>query len=377
MPGSVSAGGQLYGHFAQLLAPAGSTEGTSSLVLLETAGKDVAAVAAMTGPEADEALADFANAVPGAAATFLATGNDYDDEWKFVIESAVASGPVDDPASVTVGRLLEDNRSDFSLMGRARFTIPADLYHPVRAEPADWLGSEGWSSVSFRIGEENPEPAPPPPDVVTPRDVPDLTWRRTHLFASAPSHGAGPPPLIRPARLDIAVRDPRVLKVVREVRASQPVTLDRGMRWKDVMAASRATETASEVTVAHPSASGFELSFDYRIVGLRRPWLQAQLCHLTGWVIPGLAPGGISNGQPTGNPGLIPVLTTRMLVVRNLEVRAHWSEADRDKATSTGTIAFGPFAVTGEAGFDGSQMSRPAPQVVAWLGTVVPASPAG
>jgi hypothetical protein len=67
-----------------------------------------------------------------------------------------------------------------------------------------------------------------------------------------------------------------------------------------------------------------------------------------------------------------------MLVVRNLVVDAHWSGTDEDRAAGTGagTISFGPFAVTGDVSFDGTQMSRPAPQIVAWLAAVVPPCPA-
>ncbi|XVQ87345.1 hypothetical protein ACQP2K_08000 [Microbispora siamensis] len=55
---------------------------------------------------------------------------------------------------------------------------------------------------------------------------------------------------------------------------------------------------------------------------------------------------------------------------------AEWSDADRDKAGSGATVAFGPFKVAGEAAFDGTRLTRADPQVVAWLAAVVPACPA-
>jgi hypothetical protein len=56
-----------------------------------------------------------------------------------------------------------------------------------------------------------------------------------------------------------------------------------------------------------------------------------------------------------------------------VELKAHVSDADRARAASAETLALGPFTVTGADSLDGSELSRPAPQVVASLATVVPA----
>jgi hypothetical protein len=396
MSGSASAGVQLFGHLAELLAPAGSLENTSSMVILEPAGKDVGAMGALTGPSAVEAMADLAGAIPAAAASFVDTGSFYDDVWNFVLSNAVPTGPIGDPVRATVARVIEDNRSDFEMMAQARVDLPTDLYHSVRATPTDWLSADGWSSASFRIGDEEADPPPKlPPELFTPTVIPELTWRevdpppdRGALAIDPGAIGGGaieppviehvrvePPPVFVPKRL-VRSDDPRIRSALEAVRLNQPVVLADGIRWRDVFAASRRGRLGGTATTASPSTSGFELSFEYRVVGLHRPWLQPQLCRLAGWALPGLQPGGLSNGQPTGNPGLLPVLTTRMLAVRNLVVEARWSEADRAKAGSAGTIAFGPFTVTGQAGFDGSHMTHAGGQVVAWLATVVPACPA-
>jgi hypothetical protein len=398
MSGSSVAGSQLYGRIAQLLAPPDSLENTSSLVVLEPAGKDVAPVSATGDPAGEEAFADLANAVPAAAASFLDTGRFYDDVWDLVINGAAATGAIDDPVRATVARLVADNRADFAFMARARTDVPTDIYRPVRATPKDWLGPDGWSSVSFRIGDEHVGAPPPlPGPVVIPDELPDLTWR------TIPQDLVLEPQVIQTLNAIEAVDedDPRFRLLIAETVQREvpdllansslalepappetPVTLEEPapdtIVWRDVWAASRAVDIAADVTPASPPPSGLELSFEYRVVGLQRPWLKSELCHLAGWTVPGLGAGGVSNGRPTSNAGLMPVVTTRMLVVRNLVVDAHWSGTDEDRAAGTGagTISFGPFAVTGDVSFDGTQMSRPAPQIVAWLAAVVPPCPA-
>lgn len=351
MPGNAArtaAGDQLFAQLAALLAPQG-VGGASALVILEPSGKDVASGGAGT-PAAAEALADLANTVPAAAATFLDTGGTYDDLWDFVLRSAKPAGPAGDPARVTLANLVNDNRADFELTARARMGSAGDLYHPVLAEPTDWLSEDGWTSASFRVGGENPDPAPAPaPGVQVPDELPDLTWR---LIA---------------AREDF---QPRRLWQEPELAAAD------GMQTEEFVSPDRVVDVTAKVApVATDMPSGVELSFQYRIIGLQRPWLRAHLCRLGGWAIPGLPAGGLSNGMAEGNPGILPVLTTRMLVVRNLVAKAHWSDADRARAASAKTLALGPFTLTGAAGGDGSALTRPAPQVVAWLAAVLPACP--
>lgn len=416
MAGSASAGSQLYARLAQLLAPVDSLANSSFLVILEPGGKGLASMEATDSPVGQEAFADLANAVPAAAASFLDSGSYYDDVWDLVINGALPSGPIDDPIRVTVSRVVNEGRADFEMMARVRSDVPEDVYRPVRATPKDWLSPDGWSRVSFKIGGTESPPAPdPPPTVFVPEVIPELEWieiaplpdelpivdrvvvdREPPVVDPPPIVVDREPPFVEPFPVEPSVVEPeivgpvvidpeppliepQVLKALEAVRADQPVELSEfgeGLRFKDVFIAGRLVDEKAVVTPTSPPTSGFELSFEYRVVGLQRPWLKSQLLHLSGWSIPGLGAGGISNGHLSGNPGLMPVMTTRMLVVRNLVVKANWSEADRAKAEGTATIAFGPFTVTGDASFDGTQMSRPAPQVVAWLATVVPACPA-
>lgn len=69
----------------------------------------------------------------------------------------------------------------------------------------------------------------------------------------------------------------------------------------------------------------------------------------------------------------------RFLAVRNIVVHAAWNDVDcaiaEKVGNDTGIISFGPFALTGDAHFDGIELSCPNPQSVAWLAAVLPARP--
>lgn len=396
MSGLTSLGGQLYARLAELLAPADSLlEATSCLMVLESAGKDAGGMAALPKAQATEALAALTNSIPATAATFLDTGNYYDDTWDFVLGSATSTSDIGDPANATFAKLLADNKFDFEAMGLASLDQPASIFHPVQVTPPDWLGEVGWNSVSFRIGGDAPASTPAtPPQLFIPAEIPTLTWRAENetvaheLEPVDPFHGemlipsghniivdqslVDPPGLTLGRAKETMLTKPAALVLADQFRKGAAITLAEEVQWNDIWTLSRAADLVSTPSETAPATTGFELSFDYRVVGLRRAWLRSTLLSLSGWKIPGLAPLKISNGHPSGNLGLMPLITTRMLVVRNLVVHAHWSEADKAKADDTNTISFGPFSVSGSDGFDGTDMSRPAPQIVAWLAAVVP-----
>jgi hypothetical protein len=394
-----SLGGQLYTRLAELLAPADSLlDATSCLMILESAGKDVGGMASLPKAQAIEALAALANSIPATAPTFLDTGNYYDDMWDFILTSATSTSDLGDPANVTFAQLLAKNKFDFEAMALASVDQPATVFHPVQATPSDWLGDIGWNNVSFRIGGDAPPPTPStPPQLFVPQEIPSLTWRASdetvaHVLEPVdPFHDemlipatrppivdrslVDPPPEITLRRAKVALQKPQALRLTSEFRNGEAIILGDELDWRDIWTVSRATDLVARSSDAAPSATGFEISFEYRVVALRRSWLRSQLCSLTGWTIPGLPSLKISNGDPNGNMGLMPLITNRLLVVRDLLVHAHWSDADRAKAEDSDTISFGPFSISGSDGFDGTTMSRPTPQVVAWLATVVPPCP--
>lgn len=444
-------GAQLYGRLAELLAPPGSLDGRTSLVLVEPCGRDLDPADFATDPDVEgaEAFADLVNAVPVPGGTFVDSSRRLDD----VAELVLLNAATDSGASIAAATLVERARTDLELMARGSLTM-GDLYHPAQADPEHWWNdSTPWATVSFTIGSTAPPPTPPLE--VLPITAPPLFWTTCPEFDTTTDPGislaasgglslsrlATDPDLRSRVGTGLANRrsvpitaetpDPRVLRVDQPVRRfgavrpalapgtgalleSPPVAEgpaagtrvgprlfpdriaarggfeigevvdpgpvpERRLRYRDLLAAHGDLVEAAPTAPAQPAASGFDLSFAYRVVGIDRPWWHPELFSQPGWTMPGFAPGAVSTGTATGNPGLLGAVTTRMLLVRDLTIRGSWSPTDASAAAAAqqqfGTLGLGPFSLTGEVGWDGSSLTRPGTQVVAWLAALTPQFP--
>ncbi|GAA3552988.1 hypothetical protein GCM10022197_05070 [Microlunatus spumicola] len=429
-------GSQLYARLAELVAPPGSLEGTQNLVLVEPCGRDLDLDDFATDPDVAgaEAFAELVNVVPAPGATFVDSSRRLDDVTRMVLLNAATDAATSPAAAI----LVEQARADLELMARGSVT-PGDVYHPARPDPARWWDTaEPWPSVSFTIGGSAP-PAAPPPDVV-PVQAPPLVWTtcpavgvlaepvrvaatgrlslarlrsKPDLRDALSGHLARAtvvPDLARPAPglsaarlapllsartgltgrgLGAALRADRVRPVAVRGRPGALVVddppadagLDVGVRrphYRDLLVAHQLLVDAAPTAPVQP-AGGFELSFSYRVVSITRPWWHPELFVQPGWTMPGFAPGAVSTGTPTQNPGLLGAVTTRMLLIRDLTVRGSWSGADASAAEAAqeqfGTLGLGPFSLTGDVGWDHTSLTRPGTQAVAWVAALTPLFP--
>lgn len=131
--------------------------------------------------------------------------------------------------------------------------------------------------------------------------------------------------------------------------------------------------------------------FKFARVSIRRPWLDTSLFSLAGWSMAGRQRNELSTGSLTGNTGIFPLLPSSIIIARDLQISAAWSQTDviliRDRLEKR-DLSFGPFALSGQyerphgkianvtsATFDGVNISAPGLQVVGWLSNLVPACP--
>ncbi|NAZ77367.1 hypothetical protein GTQ99_18350 [Kineococcus sp. T13] len=417
-------GRQLYSQLAGLLAPAGTPAGTGVLLLVEPAGKDLdpADFSADSAVSA-EAFSDLVNPIPVPAATYVDSGRRLDDLAMMVLRNATVVP--DSPSATAASLLLSDARADLELMVRASST-PGDLYRPANASPSTWWQDGGWGQVSFTVGPQQP-PAPLPPVFQAPPVVPRLAWKRLPrgLEATSPTvrlMTGGKlsmtslralelaQPVVEPTsgrRLGAVPRAAALLQAS-EARTAVHAGVEVGtrtgsfrqlggrkrmigedgapvvpLRLKDALLESRAIDAVLEETPAQPPGGGVSFSFSYKVVDIDRPWWHPEVFDQPGWSMPGFPEAAVSTGTPADNPGLIGVVTTRMLVVRDLRISGEWSGADGAAAAGAqqelGAVGLGPFALTGDVGWDGTTLSRPGMQVVAWTGVLTrrfPAAPA-
>lgn len=138
------------------------------------------------------------------------------------------------------------------------------------------------------------------------------------------------------------------------------------------------------------ATSDLQISFCFCRVAIRRPWFLMSLLTLNGWSLAAQAAGSLSTGKLDVNPGSFPLLPTAFIAIRDLEIRGSWSSTDRKiaemAAAGSGTVGFGPFALSGRYGsdqagatytakFDGQVLSAPGLQILGWISQVIPFSP--
>ncbi len=127
---------------------------------------------------------------------------------------------------------------------------------------------------------------------------------------------------------------------------------------------------------ATPGSTGTKVRsvrIEYLLVGLRRPWLHPMLFETSDWFLSGQDAGFCSSGNLGANAGVMPLLTTGLLLGRNVDVSADWSAADAsmlNSARSAGKpVSLGPFLLSAP-GDTGSTL-----HVIGWTSDLVPFSP--
>lgn len=136
--------------------------------------------------------------------------------------------------------------------------------------------------------------------------------------------------------------------------------------------------------------SDMTVSFSFGRIEIRRRWLNQSLLSLHGWSTAGRAPGDYSNGNPDDNPGAFPLLPTSFIVARDIKISANWGHTDLHTASQStsvdASVGWGPFSLSGSysnssstrrfnSQFDGTTITVPGIQIVAWVNAINPFCP--
>jgi hypothetical protein len=152
----------------------------------------------------------------------------------------------------------------------------------------------------------------------------------------------------------------------------------------------KAQNTSIRRPIAQESLD-IRVRFKFARINLRRSWLDTSLFSLGGWALAGRHRNDLSTGSLTGNTGIFPLLPTSIIIARDLQISATWSQSDvafiRDRLAQK-DLAFGPFALAGPyrrprasaatlttTSFDGVNITAPGLQVIGWMNKLVPACP--
>jgi hypothetical protein len=136
---------------------------------------------------------------------------------------------------------------------------------------------------------------------------------------------------------------------------------------KDVLAA-----TAAEQEVG---ANAFSMRFSMCVVHIARPWLSGDFLSFPDWYVQGLEKGSASSGT-SDTQGTFSFVPTACVLVRDLKIKAKWSEKDRDIITKSQSL--GGFSLLGRS-FEQQNLSLEVPgmQSVAWICERLPVLPPG
>jgi hypothetical protein len=330
-------------------------------------------------------------------------------------------------AKTAVAKAFDDAAATFAAVVRGSLANAEAQFHPSLPRPRNWCDPSGdplWTTVT--IGQSaapsiagaaspppRPAPLPPavhtmlmrqdlpiwrimrlPPGTAAARRSPALLAETVHPAVAAPvaavriapnvmqlrqntqalggSFHVAPPTTTVALHLAAPVRVPIVRPVPVPVHAPPPPPPARA-------------GPPPSVQEQPLGATRLGASFRYLRVNIERAWLNPLLFRLSGWSLGGIPVGTFSNGSSETNPGVFPLLPIGFVAVRDLKISGKWTDADKAtaKTATSGSVsaAFGPFTLatsgTVHADFDGSTLTVPGIQIIAWVCTLMPLLPPG
>jgi hypothetical protein len=313
--------------------------------------------------------------------------------------------------SITSGSLVSDS--------------PFARFHPVYASPVDWYDPgaiANWTSHTVGDSHGTAAPSMVPPrqvSVSTPRwrvlpsamqpalripiapDHPVLaksllaalaTDKPVQLSVNHPSPGvAFHAPIMQMHQQVVPMQAHMVTLAASPVHATlqaapaatvpapvEPAPAVKSMalvQMRPMVLALAADQLNATATAQPVSSDSVDMSFEHCIVTLsRRPWFPEAFLMTRNWYVPGYKSGSFSSGTGAGDTGLLPVLTSGFVVIRNLKISAKWS--DQDLAAVQGSAAFGPFSLVGRT-FDAATgaLTCPGMQIIGWFCQALPVLP--
>jgi hypothetical protein len=184
-----------------------------------------------------------------------------------------------------------------------------------------------------------------------------------------------------------------------DLRSSRGLRIDRESRFRRLggqaaLGSGLWGYRAQDKTLRQPIAqesSDIRVRFRFARINIRRPWLDTSLFSIGGWAMAGRRRNDLSTGSLIGNTGIFPLLPSSIIIARDLQIAATWSQSDASfirERLHQQDLAFGPFALAGHyrrpgakaatvthATFDGVNIIAPGLQVIGWMSKLVPACP--
>jgi hypothetical protein len=388
-----------------------STAGSSAFLAFEKMGVPISPGMFKLAPTdtafspalAVERVSEIANAVPTVHGDSVERSSRSLDDMVEMLLLQASPLSADQLASFGATRSAASRNFDNTL----RSLEGAFQYHPVYATPVDWYDpAAGGNWTTHTIGQQQTQTQAPPSPTPTPRAVQVSTanWRvlpaamqpalaqpvsqahplvmTTVVNAAAPAPAMRVQPASAPASARVmmtsaAVRPvsgatvtayrPTALYTATPAAAPRPATsYAAAQMYRPMMAAQVSAQLSAGATTRPVTTNSIEISFEHCVVTLARHWFPEVFLLTKNWFLPGYAAGSFSDGKDAGDAGLLPLVATGFVAVRNLRISANWS-ADEQVAVQ-GSAAFGPFSLIGRS-YDAASgtLTCPGMQIIGWF----------
>lgn len=126
------------------------------------------------------------------------------------------------------------------------------------------------------------------------------------------------------------------------------------------------------IEVAAVPRNSVDVTLEYMAVRIERPWIFQPLFTNTNWYVPDMRRGQVSRGEDD-KTGIRDVAPEAFLVVRNVRIRADFSNADAKVLSEA--FAIGPFGIDREATVVGGELTLPGMQIIAYIDADLPTIP--
>ncbi|ADG20853.1 hypothetical protein [Paraburkholderia atlantica] len=302
-----------------------------------------------------------------------------------------------DPASLASFMALQGETQ--RAFEEEKCTVDLIDFWPVQFTPQHWFDGDDaqiWSIYSSLTSSPTAAPPSPPPvkvadwkwSVISDEARPALVALRADALRPLSRSAVDAPPVTNHAPL-LATASPALLKETApsNLALARPLTttglqqntnanggpqikvINRVMRPVLINPSSLVATTLPQVS---PTSDQFELSFDYCLVSLSRPWISGGFLTHAGWYVPGSAASSWSDGTYRLSPQRFAYLPVKMLVVRKLKIKAQWTQEDR--LCVQNAASFGPFSLL-DAQFNDETLTSDGIQIVGWMCQVMPPMP--
>jgi hypothetical protein len=301
------------------------------------------------------------------------TSNRIDNLYEILLLGAT---PVDASGMALLGTVKRSARASFDDTLGTVTSAAIERFRPTHSDPINWYDQNAagnWTKLALDQFNLPPSSAGGGTgDGGTPHSPSLLMWRPA------------------PAQLQSVLAERVSTDAVRKFRGQADMETRRTAVAESIAARkawSHATLEPDRIVpmlgdlpvIAAPAAvpvtsDGFSISVEVCLVHLRRPWLADGLLNLKSWFVPTLAKGSFSDGTGPGNSTPLAVLPIACVFIRNLAIKARWS--DEDKAHAESSSHLGTFALLGRS-FDrnSATLTVEGMQAIAWICQPMPMLP--